>query len=109
MTVRPLPPAMVEPPRLPRDGCIPELRPHHALLLNPFYAKDPHASFGKHVLTPSLALTSVAGSTPEHWTVDFWDERFTTCDAEAALDTAQVFGAKRREVIDQVAAQVIWP
>ena len=26
------------------------------LLINPFYRKDPHASFGKHVLTPSLAL-----------------------------------------------------
>ena len=26
------------------------------MLLNPFYPKDPHASFGKHVLTPSLAL-----------------------------------------------------
>jgi radical SAM superfamily enzyme YgiQ (UPF0313 family) len=24
--------------------------------VNPFYAKDPCASFGKHVLTPSLAL-----------------------------------------------------
>ena len=27
-----------------------------ALLINPFYRKDPRASFGKHVLTPSLAL-----------------------------------------------------
>ena len=33
----------------------------HALLINPFYPKDPHASFGKHVLTPTLALTSIAG------------------------------------------------
>ena len=41
----------------------------HALLLNPFYAKDPHASFGKHVLTPTLALTSIAGATPDGWTV----------------------------------------
>jgi radical SAM superfamily enzyme YgiQ (UPF0313 family) len=47
---------------------------HLALLINPFYAKDPHASFGKHVLTPSLALTSVAGATPAHWTVRYWDE-----------------------------------
>jgi radical SAM superfamily enzyme YgiQ (UPF0313 family) len=45
-----------------------------ALLLNPFYAKDPHASFGKHVLTPSLALTSIAGATPEGWDVSYWDE-----------------------------------
>jgi radical SAM superfamily enzyme YgiQ (UPF0313 family) len=48
--------------------------PHNALLINPFYRKDPHASFGKHVLTPSLALTSIAGATPEHWTVRYWDE-----------------------------------
>lgn len=46
----------------------------HALLLNPFYAKDPHASFGKHVLTPSLALTSIAAATPEPWQCAYWDE-----------------------------------
>src|SRR5262249_18774595 len=45
-----------------------------ALLLNPFYAKDPHASFGKHVLTPTLALTSVAAGTPAGWEVRYWDE-----------------------------------
>jgi radical SAM superfamily enzyme YgiQ (UPF0313 family) len=49
-------------------------RPRHALLINPFYPKDPHASFGKHVLTPTLALTSVAASTPPEWTVRYWDE-----------------------------------
>lgn len=49
-------------------------RRHHALLINPFYRKDPHASFGKHVLTPTLALTSVAGATPAHWDVEYWDE-----------------------------------
>src|SRR5712671_6827264 len=47
---------------------------HHALLLNPFYPKDPHASFGKHVLTPTLALTSLAGATPAEWDVSYWDE-----------------------------------
>ncbi|HSI83100.1 MAG: radical SAM protein [Candidatus Methylacidiphilales bacterium] len=46
----------------------------YALLLNPFYPKDPHASFGKHVLTPSLALTSIAGATPPEWEVRYWDE-----------------------------------
>ena len=46
----------------------------YALLLNPFYPKDPHASFGKHVLTPTLALTSFAATTPEHWRVEYWDE-----------------------------------
>jgi radical SAM superfamily enzyme YgiQ (UPF0313 family) len=45
-----------------------------ALLINPFYPKDPHASFGKHVLTPTLALTSVAAATPDDWAVRYWDE-----------------------------------
>src|SRR5436305_2329656 len=49
-------------------------RPRYALLINPFYPKDPHASFGKHVLTPSLALTSIAGATPRDWEVAYWDE-----------------------------------
>lgn len=42
--------------------------------MNPFYPKDPHASFGKHVLTPTLALTSVAAATPPGWQVAVWDE-----------------------------------
>jgi radical SAM superfamily enzyme YgiQ (UPF0313 family) len=46
----------------------------YALLVNPFYPKDPRASFGKHVLTPTLALTSIAGATPPHWDVRYWDE-----------------------------------
>ena len=56
-----VPTAMRIPPPLEarRDGERP--RPRHALLINPFYPKDPHASFGKHVLTPTLALTSIAG------------------------------------------------
>ena len=63
---------MENPPPLPsRPG---PLRTRSALLINPFYPKDPHASFGKHVLTPSLALTSVAGATPEGWEVSYWDE-----------------------------------
>jgi radical SAM superfamily enzyme YgiQ (UPF0313 family) len=50
------------------------VQPRYALLINPFYPKDPHASFGKHVLTPSLALTSIAGATPPEWQVAYWDE-----------------------------------
>src|SRR2546429_5298744 len=50
------------------------VRPRYALLVNPFYPKDQHASFGKHVLTPSLALTSIAGATPPEWQVSYWDE-----------------------------------
>jgi radical SAM superfamily enzyme YgiQ (UPF0313 family) len=49
-------------------------RPRSALLINPFYPKDPHASFGKHVLTPTLALTSIAAGTPPDWEVRYWDE-----------------------------------
>ncbi len=44
------------------------------LLINPFYPKDPLGSFGKHVLTPSLALTSIAAATPPSFQVDLWDE-----------------------------------
>jgi hypothetical protein len=56
---------------LPREmSCAPELppptfrqpTPRTALLINPFYAKSPHGSFSKHVLTPTLALTSLAGA-----------------------------------------------
>ncbi len=50
------------------------MEPRYALLINPFYPKDPNASFGKHVLTPSLALTSFAAATPDHWRVQYWDE-----------------------------------
>jgi radical SAM superfamily enzyme YgiQ (UPF0313 family) len=46
----------------------------YVLLINPFYPKDPLASFGKHVLTPTLALTSIAGATPPDWEVAYWDE-----------------------------------
>ncbi len=57
----------------------PSLRPgppraRRALLIQPFYPKDPLTSFGKHVLTPSLALTSIAAATPPSWSVSYWDE-----------------------------------
>src|SRR5882757_8336241 len=74
MTSQFLPRAMREPPRLPREAAPRPVRARHALLVNPFYAKDPHASFGKHVLTPSLALTSIAAATPPEWQVRYWDE-----------------------------------
>ncbi len=44
------------------------------LLINPFYRKDARASLGKHVLTPTLALSSLAGVTPPDWSVRIWDE-----------------------------------
>lgn len=58
------------------DSALPArpVKPRYALLVNPFYPKDPNASFGKHVLTPTLALTSFAATTPEHWEVGYWDE-----------------------------------
>ena len=58
MSRRFLPHEMVEPPRL--DSTAPPLERRRALLIDPFYPKDPPASFGKHVLTPTLALGSGA-------------------------------------------------
>jgi len=69
-----LPEEMVSPPRLAGSAVSTEVERRFALLINPFYPKDPHASFGKHVLTPTLALTSVAAATPGHWRVRYWDE-----------------------------------
>jgi radical SAM superfamily enzyme YgiQ (UPF0313 family) len=68
------PRAMRIAPRLDWTLSVGPIKPNFALLINPFYAKDPHASFGKHVLTPTLALTSIAGSTPPEWQVAYWDE-----------------------------------
>ena len=50
------------------------IEPRYCLMINPFYPKDANASFGKHVLTPTLALTSFAATTPEHWRLKYWDE-----------------------------------
>jgi len=65
---------MREAPPLEWSLVTPPPTPRTALLINPFYPKDPHASFGKHVLTPTLALTSFAVTTPPHWSVRYWDE-----------------------------------
>jgi len=69
-----IPPEMTRAPML--DNTVPRspIKSRYALLINPFYSKDPNASFGKHVLTPSLALSSFAATTPDHWRVDYWDE-----------------------------------
>src|SRR5215831_18808918 len=68
------PPEMRRPPLLDHAAPLHTIKPRLALLINPFYPKDPHASFEKHVLTPTLALTSFAATTPEHWEVRYWDE-----------------------------------
>lgn len=69
-----LPPGMSRPPDLPWRAPNRPVEKCYALLVNPFYPKSPHGSFGKHVLTPTLALTSVAGATPENWRIEYWDE-----------------------------------
>src|SRR5271166_3555608 len=69
-----IPRALVTAPRLGPRIEPGSYRAKYALLINPFYPKDPHASFGKHVLTPTLALTSIAGATPSEWEVAYWDE-----------------------------------
>ncbi len=68
------PQEMREAPRLDYNVPPGPVLPRRALLINPFYPKDPRASFGKHVLTPTLALTSVAAATPSNWDVKYWDE-----------------------------------
>jgi radical SAM superfamily enzyme YgiQ (UPF0313 family) len=68
------PPEMSRAPILDKSDPSSPVEPRYALLINPFYPKDPNASFGKHALTPTLALTSFAAATPEHWRVRYWDE-----------------------------------
>src|SRR5215510_12201088 len=68
------PAALKVPPKLDTTLRPDRITRRHALLINPFYPKDPHASFVKHVLTPTLALTSIAAATPPEWTVTYWDE-----------------------------------
>jgi len=69
-----IPPAMTTAPLLDSNESASAVESHYALLINPFYPKDANASFGKHVLTPTLALTSFAAATPSHWRVEYWDE-----------------------------------
>ncbi len=69
-----IPPEMTIAPALDANAPAERIEPHYALLINPFYPKDANASFGKHVLTPTLALTSFAATTPPHWRVEYWDE-----------------------------------
>jgi len=68
-----LPDEMINPARL-SDAQSGPVKDGLALLINPFYSKDPYGSFGKHVLAPSLALTSIAGATPSPWELEYWDE-----------------------------------
>src|SRR6266481_5767834 len=69
-----IPPELLHAPVLDCHYPVTKIEPRYALLINPFYPKDPNASFGKHVLTPTLAMTSFAAATPEHWEIRYWDE-----------------------------------
>src|SRR5215831_13415502 len=69
-----IPAEMTHAPALDPNEADGSIEPNYALLINPFYAKDANASFGKHVLTPTLALSSCAATTPSHWRVEYWDE-----------------------------------
>ncbi len=108
---------MTNPPVLDPTALAPPIRPRYALLINPFYPKDPHASFGKHVLTPTLALTSFAATTPAHWQARYWDENLLDgrppCDpmpeivgitvhltfARRAFALAQWYGSRGSQVV----------
>lgn len=69
-----LPSEMSSAPVINDSAPVAPVKRRFALLINPFYPKSPHGSFGKHVLTPTLALTSIAGATPASWEVRYWDE-----------------------------------
>ncbi len=69
-----IPQEMTTAPQLDASESSPAIEACYALLINPFYPKDANASFGKHVLTPTLALTSFAATTPTHWRIEYWDE-----------------------------------
>jgi len=68
------PKSMKHAPRIDFNKPTKEITERSILLVNPFYPKDPVSSFGKHVLTPTLALTSFAGATPNEWDLNYWDE-----------------------------------
>ena len=74
LATRWIPSEMVHAPALDPNELAGRIEDRYALLINPFYPKDANASFGKHVLTPTLALTSFAATTPGNWRVEYWDE-----------------------------------
>lgn len=69
-----LPRAMREAPVLDHGARVGPPVPRRALLLTPFYPKDPNGSFGKHVLTPATTMSALVAATPPDWEVAFWDE-----------------------------------
>lgn len=111
MASRWIPAEMKDAPPLDAPRKIGPMRRKYALLINPFYAKDPHASFGKHVLTPSLALTSVAAGTPYPGT-----PLFAEMESQGRLlhknwslyDTAHVVFQPRHMTPEQLAEGYAW-
>src|ERR1700758_1476538 len=69
-----VPSEMLVAPALDLHTPVASVEPRYVLMINPFYVKDANASFGKHVLTPTLALTSFAATTPPQWRLEYWDE-----------------------------------
>ena len=51
------------------------------LLINPRYRRNPCSSAGRHALTPSLALPTIAAATPAEYRVRFFDENLGRGDA----------------------------
>ena len=47
------------------------------LLINPRYRRNPCSSAGRHALTPSLALPSIAAATPAGWGIRLHDENLS--------------------------------
>lgn len=112
-----IPQEMLFPPRLGPSRPGARVQQRYALLINPFYPKDPNASFGKHVLTPTLALTSFAATTPAHWKVEYFDENLLQgrppCDplpevvgisvhltfAQRAFELAQWYRARGSKIV----------
>jgi hypothetical protein len=65
-----MPRAMMIAPLLDDRIPVQAITPRAALLINPFCPKGPHAGFGKHVLTSTLALTSIAGTRHTHYSAE---------------------------------------
>ena len=66
---------------LPRRAKRAKPRQGDMLLINPRYRRNPCSSAGRHALTPSLALPTMAAATPAAYDVRFFDENLGRGDA----------------------------
>jgi len=76
---------MREAPALQEHAIVSPPTPRYALLIMPVYAKDPHGSFGKHVLTPLRA------STPDR-VIESVHQRLLSLCAVSPPEVLQAFG-----------------